>query len=147
MHMTTGEAFVGCLAGNLRAATRAVTRSYDAALRPYGMRITQVAVLAQLRGREPVGLTALATVLGAERSGVARDVALLERNGLVTTTVSAQDQRVRTVSLTLAGNTKLRACAPAWRAAQEQMRLLLGAATVDELVAISSRVADALTGP
>ena len=40
-----GADFVGCLAGNLRAAARVVTRAYDAALRPHGVRITQIAIL------------------------------------------------------------------------------------------------------
>jgi DNA-binding MarR family transcriptional regulator len=132
--------FVGCLAGNLRAATRAVTRFYDDALRPLGLRITQVSTLAQLRRLEPVSVTELANALGSERSGVARDVAVLERAGFVTSRSWEEDFRVRHLSLTEAGRTKLEECAPVWRATQQQMRELLGADEVDSLVAAATGI-------
>ena len=55
-----GADFAGCLAGNLRAAARVVTRAYDAALRPHGVRITQVAILTTVRRLQPVTTTRLA---------------------------------------------------------------------------------------
>lgn len=137
--------YVGCLAGTLRAATRAVTRSYDELLRPHGVRITQVATLAALRRLEPVSTTGLAAALGSERSGVARDVALLEAAGLVRTAVSDRDRRVKELSLTAAGAAKLEQCAPAWREAQAAMRSRLGDEEVHQLVATASIVVDRLS--
>jgi DNA-binding MarR family transcriptional regulator len=139
--------YVGCVAGNLRAAARVVTREYDAALRPHGLRITQVAVLAQLARLQPVTVSVLAEALAGERSAVSRDLAILSRAGLVRSAVSADDQRARQVSLTQAGRLKLEECAAAWRAAQASMRDRLGEADVAQLVQLSGRVVDALTGP
>jgi hypothetical protein len=42
------EDYVGCVAGHLRAAAWAITREYATELRPHGLRITHVALLAQL---------------------------------------------------------------------------------------------------
>jgi DNA-binding MarR family transcriptional regulator len=139
--------YVGCVAGNLRAAARVVTREYDAALRPHGLRITQVAILAQLARLQPVTVSVLAEALAGDRSAVSRDLAILSRAGLVSSVVSADDQRARHVSLTHAGQLKLQECAAAWRAAQASMRDRLGKADAAELVQLSGRVVDALTQP
>jgi DNA-binding MarR family transcriptional regulator len=139
--------YAGCVAGNLRAAARVVTREYDAALRPHGLRITQVAILAQVARLQPVTVSALAEALAGDRSAVSRDLAILSRAGLVTSAVDTDDQRARQVSLTQAGQQKLEECAAAWRAAQARMRARLGEADVAELVQLSGRVVDALSQP
>lgn len=142
--LSRADDYVGCVAGHLRAATRVITREYDAALRLHGLRITQVAILAQLADLQPVTVTALAEALASDRSAVARDVALLERSGLVAGAASAEDKRARDLSLTPAGRRKLAECAPAWRATQARMRERLGDADVAALVALSDRVVSAL---
>jgi DNA-binding MarR family transcriptional regulator len=136
--------FVGCLAGNLRAASRVVTRAYDAALRGTGLRITQVAVLAQVRKLQPLTVTELAVELSSERSSVARDVDILEHSGLVTTTVKSVDRRAREVRLTDFGEQTLRACAPAWHDAQEATRMAFGEDRVRQLVSLANELVNAL---
>jgi DNA-binding MarR family transcriptional regulator len=137
--------YVGCVAGHLRAAARVITREYDTALRPHGLRITQVAILARLADLQPVTLTAFADTLASDRSAVARDIAILERAGLVASVANTQDKRARDLSLTRAGRTKLAECAPAWRATQARMRERLGDADAAALVALSDRVVSAFT--
>ena len=63
------EDFVGCLAGNLRAAARVATRLYDARLAGSGLRIGQVALLAQLRRHPRSSTTRLAQLLAIEQIG------------------------------------------------------------------------------
>jgi DNA-binding MarR family transcriptional regulator len=132
--------FVGCLAGNLRAATRVATRAYDSALRESGLRITQVAILAQLRKLQPITVTVLADELSSERSALARDVAILERTGLVMSEPKADDRRAREIRLTALGEQKLRASAPAWRAAQSAMTDAFGERRVRQLVKLTGQL-------
>lgn len=136
--------FVGCLADNLRAASRTVTRRYDDALRGHGLRITQVAVLAQIRTLQPVSLTRLAGALSSERSVVARDVSVLERDGLVASVVDQDDRRARAISLTPLGARRLRVVAPAWRRAQRDMLDSLGPELTGQLLDVARRVVAAL---
>ena len=143
---STPDDFVGCVAGNLRAAARCVTRVYDDALRDTGLRITQIAVLAQIKRLQPLTVTELAAGLSSERSAVARDVAILQRAGLVSAVVRADDQRARDIRLTTEGRRRLAASAPAWHAAQEAMRKALGAARVDELVTLANKLVETLDG-
>jgi DNA-binding MarR family transcriptional regulator len=139
------EDYVGCVAGHLRAAARVITREYDAALRPHGLRITQVAILARLADLQPVTVTAFAEALAGDRSAVARDVAVLERAGLVASAPNREDRRARDLSLTAAGRKKLSECAPTWRATQDRIRRRLGDADVAALLSLSDRVVGALT--
>lgn len=136
--------YVGCLAGHLRAATRAITREYDSALRPHGVRITQIAILAQLRRQQPQTLTAFAQAHGGERSAVARDLAVLARAGLVASTRSASDKRAKEFVLTTDGQRKLVESAPAWRAAQARLRERLGDADAANLIALTDRLVGVL---
>lgn len=139
-----GDDYVGCLAGHLRAAARAITREYDTALRPHGLRITQIAILAQLRRLPPQTLTDFAHAHGSDRSALARDLAILERKGLVASTPKTGDRRARNSYITPAGERKLAECAPAWRAAQTRMRERLGATEATTLLALADRVVGAL---
>jgi DNA-binding MarR family transcriptional regulator len=138
------EHFVGCLAGNLRAASRLATRRYDAELRDSGLRITQVAILAQVRRHDALSISELAAELSSERSVVARDVAVLERDGLLSVAIDPRDRRARTIALTKLGRARLRSAGPAWRRAQQQMREALGQALADDVLGITRAVVAAL---
>jgi len=68
-----------CLAARRHA--RAMTRRFEARLRPHGLRATQFSILAALAlaGSQPTG--ALAELLGLERTTLTRSTTLLARNG------------------------------------------------------------------
>jgi DNA-binding MarR family transcriptional regulator len=136
--------FVGCLAGNLRAAARVATRRYDAELREQGLRITQVSILAQVKRQDSLSITELAAELSCERSVVARDVAILERDGLVRTGIDPNDRRARNISLTAAGRSRLDAARPAWRRAQQDMREILGQALANDVLRVTRAVTASL---
>jgi DNA-binding MarR family transcriptional regulator len=105
-----------CLAARRHA--RAITRHFDAYLRPHGLRATQFSVLAALAlgGRWRVG--ALADALGLERTTLTRSTGTLERNGWIESSTS-EDGRERPLALTDAGRQVLEGALPAWRAALE----------------------------
>ena len=138
--MLSDEDFIGCLAGNLRAAARVATRLYDAQLAGSGLRIGQVALLAQLRRHGPMSTSQLAEFLSIERSTAVRDVQLLERMGLVAVQPDPTDRRSRQLLLTAQGERRLAGAAPAWRSAQELMRSRLGGQEITELVTLAQLV-------
>ena len=111
------EVASGCACRRLRGAARAVTRLYDDALRPTGLRATQFTLLvaAELRSRSLI--TELADGLALERTSVTRELALLEERGLVSIT-AGEDRRARVVSVTKTGKKALVAAYPHWREAQ-----------------------------
>jgi len=112
-----------CLAA--RRTARAITRMYEAKLRPHGLRATQFSILAALalKGATPVG--DLASFLGLERTTLTRSSALLEERGWVRSATSA-DARRHPLQITPAGLRTLEAALPAWQAAQELATQRLG---------------------
>lgn len=103
-----------------RRQARAITRLYDAKLRPHGLRATQFSILVALALSGPRPTGALAETLGLERTTLTRSAALLQEAGWITTDVSG-DARERPLKLTNAGRKKLETAYSAWKAAQEQV--------------------------
>jgi DNA-binding MarR family transcriptional regulator len=108
----------GCHCLAARRHARAVTRLFEAKLRPHGLRATQFSVLAALALKGPTPVKALAGFLGLERTTLTRVGAVLERHGWVAIAPS-DDTRKRPLRLTGAGRRRLEAAFPAWKAAQD----------------------------
>jgi DNA-binding MarR family transcriptional regulator len=72
-----------CLCHNVRMASRVVSRAYDEALRPTGLRATQIAVLAAVGARGALSIKSLADSLEMERTTLTRNLKPLEEQALV----------------------------------------------------------------
>jgi DNA-binding MarR family transcriptional regulator len=135
------QATASCCCFHLRRATRAVTQLYDEALRPAGIRATQLALLSLLRERSPVNIVELSEMLGVDRTTLTRNLGPLERDGLLDIAPGA-DRRTREVSITAAGRERVVVAAPLWRAAQDTLQERLGD-RFPEVLDTLDRVADA----
>jgi len=139
--MATEPAEVICVCATARMAARSLTRIYDRALEPAGIRTTQFSVLARLLEEGPLPLTHLAGRLAMDRTTLARDLRPLERRGLVAISVGA-DRRVRMAALTPAGRRLVDEVRPLWKQVQRDVRAELGpdrvARLMDELRAATA---------
>jgi DNA-binding MarR family transcriptional regulator len=111
------EEMTGCVSFALRRASRALTQLYDRALKPQGIRVTQLPILLAARGAEPVLLGQLAERLGMERTTLVRNVRPLVRRGLVEQSSTGASGRT-TLKTTPAGTALLERAYPAWRKVQ-----------------------------
>ena len=114
-----------CLCHRTRMAARAVTRLYDEMLRPTGLRATQLAVLVAVGKEDVTSITELAKFMGMDRSTLTRNLAPLEREGLIRVGNEGW-RRSRTVEITNKGRSRLREALPFWEKAQQTMRQKLG---------------------
>lgn len=121
-----------CLAAQLRAGSRLLGRAYDEALAPSGLTATQFSVLARLSAG-PMSVAVLAEALDTERSGMSRNLQLLEAAGLVTR-AKPDGGRGRLVRLTAEGASRLASAMPLWRAIQARLNGRLGGALCTELL-------------
>jgi DNA-binding MarR family transcriptional regulator len=103
----------------VRRAAHAMTRAYDDALRPSGLRITQFSLLVAASLAGSPTLSQLAEVLGLDRTTVTRDLKPLIARGLVEVSVG-EDRRSRVIEVTGAGQRTMSAALPRWRAAQKK---------------------------
>ena len=114
-----------CASFNFRRAARAVTRFYDQAFEPFGIRSTQFTILVGVAKTQPVSMSALADLLVIDRTTLTRSLRLLKKEGLLA--ISARStKRQRFLTLTPKGVQVLGHSLPAWRAAQEQFVQALG---------------------
>lgn len=119
------DALAGCACHKVRLAARAVTRTYDEALRSSGLRATQFAVLVAIADAGSMSITALAETLGMDRSSLTRNLAPLEQAGLVE--VGAEGwRRSRKLALTASGAARLAEATPLWQRAQHRLHQRLG---------------------
>jgi DNA-binding MarR family transcriptional regulator len=124
-----------CICFSARQAARALTRIYDAALRPAGIRSTQLALLNAIRLLGPAAVKRLAAAVVADRTTLGRNLRLLEREGLVRIG-PGKDLRERSVELTARGEQRLAAAFPLWEAAQAEVEKRLGREELERLQAL-----------
>ena len=124
------EVLERCASLQLRKATRVVTQLYDEALRPSGLRSTQLPVLVTLAAHGPLSVTDLADGLVLDRTTLIRNLRPLQRRGLIE--VGRDDGRqTRIAMLTAAGQEAVARAVPLWLQAQTRVMDELG--TKEEL--------------
>ena len=121
-----------CIATRLRMANRVVTKVYDDALRPYGLKVSQMAMLAVAEDRGLIRQSGVGAELKLDDSTLSRNLERMRANGWLEE-VSADDARVHSYRLTEAGRALLGRAVPRWRGAQAEARRLLGDAGVRAL--------------
>jgi DNA-binding MarR family transcriptional regulator len=124
---------------SLRRATRALTQLYDDALAPAGRRDTQFSLLRTLAQHGPLHISDLAARQLLDRTALSRNLDPLIDRGLVAES-TGRDARTREVRITPAGMRELHDAAPAWRHAQAQVRVRVGAARLDALIAVLGEI-------
>ena len=115
-----------CLCLQTRRAARNLTQIYDRALLGSGLRVTQFQLLATVAEAEPATQQMLAHFLGIDRTTLTRNLALLERDGLLKVEQGPMDRREHHHSLTPAGRAAVARALPLWRSAQENAEKQLG---------------------
>jgi DNA-binding MarR family transcriptional regulator len=123
--ITEREILENCACHKARTAARAVTRAYDEALRPVGLRATQLAVLVAVAMDDAISINALAQFMGMDRTTLTRNLRPLEKEGLVTLGIEGW-RRSRALTITKKGRSRLREALPLWSTAQQALRKRLG---------------------
>ncbi|WP_242359917.1 MULTISPECIES: MarR family winged helix-turn-helix transcriptional regulator [Anaeromyxobacter] len=129
-----------CLASRARFLDRRLASIYERALRPLGLRRTQLTLLVAIaRAGERATPTVVGRALQLEKSTVSRELARLQALGWVRVEPPS-DGRTQRLSLTAAGARTLEAALPLWRKAQREARALLGDRGAEALAAVTVRL-------
>jgi DNA-binding MarR family transcriptional regulator len=115
-----------CACAELRRAARAVTRLYDAAIRPMGLRLSQFTLL-----------QALSLTGGALKQGTLGEILALDTTTLTRTlrplqgakwirSFAGADGRERYIEITPLGRRVLERATPAWERVQDRLKATLG---------------------
>ena len=128
-----------CIAVRLRLLNRVVTNFYDEALRPLGLKVSQLNILivtARLGLARPAQVC---EILQLDVSTLSRNVKPLQAHGWLEV-VEEEDARAQPFRLTPQGRRLIEKAVPAWEEAQRQATELLGS----EGVALLDRAAKKL---
>src|SRR5579883_1738096 len=114
-----------CIAVRLRSLNRVVTNFYDEALRPLGLKVSQLNILivtAKLGLARPAQVC---DILQLDASTLSRNVERMKANGWLEV-VPEEDARSQPFRLTPQGRRLIEKAVPAWEEAQQQATELLG---------------------
>jgi DNA-binding MarR family transcriptional regulator len=114
-----------CIAVRLRLLNRVITNFYDEALRPLGLKVSQLNILivtARLGLARPAQVC---EILQLDVSTLSRNVKPLQAHGWLEV-VPEEDARVQPFRLTSQGRRLIEKAIPAWEKAQQQASELLG---------------------
>jgi DNA-binding MarR family transcriptional regulator len=119
-----------CACLHTRMTARAVTRVYDEALRPAGLKVTQLTLLAAIDNGVSGSISHLAEILAFERTTLTRNLQLLRQAGLIT----PKDGTGRSVAYDLSetGQAAMARAIPLWELAQARIENAVGAAAWEE---------------
>jgi DNA-binding MarR family transcriptional regulator len=128
-----------CVAVRLRLLNRVVTNFYDTALRPLGLKISQLNVLivtAKLGLARPAQVC---EILQLDTSTLSRNVKPLQAHGWLEV-VPEDDARAQPFRLTPQGMRLIEKAVPAWHKAQRQAGELLGEEGITLLDKVAKKV-------
>lgn len=126
------EILRGCLCSRTRMLDRVLSRLFDDALAPLGIRASQLTVLALIGAMEGLRAADVARYLEMDKSTVSRGLSLLRSRGWLEEVVGA-DAKSRSLNVTVEGRALLRETLPYWRSAVEGARGTLGEESVEAL--------------
>ena len=129
-----------CLCAFTRKAGRALTKKYDAYLKPSGLKITQYSMMANIARNPDIAVSALAELMMMEQTTVTRNLGVLEKVGLIHMERDSGDRRIKRVHTTEKGAAKLTEARPLWDRAQTEMENSLGKEGITNLLEVLQKL-------
>lgn len=117
---------LNCTGFNLRKATRSITQTYNTALAPTNLLITQFSILTVLAVLGPCSIKLCAEELGMDPTTLSRNLRPLEKRQFVQRSADTEDQRAQVIKLTTQGQQALQEAQPYWQKAQTQIISKMG---------------------
>jgi DNA-binding MarR family transcriptional regulator len=133
-----------CMCGSFRRTSRALTQLYEKALRPLGLRATQLTILQVLSRAREVSQGQLGEMLAMDSTSLTRTLAIMGRQGWITER-RGEDRRERWLRLSATGEMQLRRGLPVWEKVQSRLRRKLGDQAWNNLLQLTHQVTGLVT--
>jgi DNA-binding MarR family transcriptional regulator len=116
----------GCLLGHWRKVNRVLTSIYEAEMRDWDLKPSQLNLLVAIAKAGPVRRIDLGKRLHLDPSTLTRNLRVILKQGWIEERPDEADQRSSRIKVTPKGRRLLDSIAPAWRRAQARARQMLG---------------------
>jgi DNA-binding MarR family transcriptional regulator len=134
-----------CMCSSVRRAARALTQSYEQALRPTGLRATQFTILQALSIGGEMLQGQLGSILVMDSTTLTRTLRIMTKHGWVAER-RGEDRRERWLRLSKAGEAKLNRALPEWEKAQSHLRRQIGEQRWQDLMTLSNQITELTQG-
>lgn len=128
-----------CIAVRLRLLNRVVTNLYDDALRPLGLKVSQLNILVVTAKLGLARPAKVCDILQLDTSTLSRNVERMRAKDWLEA-VAGEDARTQPFCLTARGKRLLERAVPAWKKAQRKATELLGENGVDLLTQTAQKL-------
>jgi DNA-binding MarR family transcriptional regulator len=115
-----------CLLVRARKLDRVLTRIYDAELRPFGLKASQLSLLVLVAKIGPIRRIEIGKCLHLDPSTLTRNLKIMLTNGWIQEIDDGEDGRGLPVQITAQGRDLLNQIGPSWRKAQTRTEKFLG---------------------
>lgn len=140
-HSTTPDLIAeDCIAVRTRMLNRVITKIYNDALRPLGIKTSQLNILVVTALLSLARPAQICDRLKMDMSTVSRNVDRMRARGWIEVLDDEQDARAHQFRLSATGRQLLEEARPAWETAQAKAQDLLGQSGVSALVKAAEKV-------
>jgi DNA-binding MarR family transcriptional regulator len=115
-----------CLLFRVRKLDRMLTAVYNAELRPFGLKASQMGILVLLAKAGPIRRIEIGKIFHLDPSTLTRNLRIMLTNGWIQEIADGEDGRGLPVQITAQGRDLLNQIGPAWRKAQTRTEKFLG---------------------
>ena len=115
-----------CLLVRVRKLNRVLTGIYDAELRPFGLKASQLSLLVLVTKAGPIRRIEIGKILHIDPSTLTRNLKIMLTNGWIQEIADGEDGRGLPVQITVQGRDLLNQIGPSWRKAQTRTEKFLG---------------------
>jgi DNA-binding MarR family transcriptional regulator len=148
MHLSsmsqTRSVSLPCMCGSFRRTSRALTQLYEEALRPLGLRATQLTILQVLSRTGELSQGHLSEILAMDSTTLTRTLRIMRRHGWIDER-RGQDRRERRLSVAGRGQAQLDRGMPVWEKVQARLRAQLGKQAFENLLQLTTQVTEMAT--
>ncbi len=132
------------MCASFRRTARALTSFYQEALRPLGLRATQLTILQALARTGEVSQGRLGEILAMDSTSLTRTLAIMRRRGWIAER-RGKDQRERLLRLSRGGAARLKRVTPVWDGVQARLSGKLGERGWKNLLRLTNQVTELVT--
>jgi DNA-binding MarR family transcriptional regulator len=129
-----------CLSVRVRLLNRAITKLYDDALRPLGIKSSQLNILVAAALRELSSPGVICNRLKLDLSTLSRNVDRMAARGWIELVPDANDGRAHALRVTAKGRRLIERAEPAWTTVQGQVVDMIGATNAKALTRAAEAV-------
>ena len=131
-----------CLNLALRKSNRLITQFYDDKFAVLGIRVGQFSILRAVSHCKVTTNKELQHILVIEQTTLTRNLKPLIRDGLLSLTASAEDQRVKEIRFTKKGEALYKKALPIWEQTQSEMIKRLGKDEAEKIMSLSQSIVE-----